>query len=33
MRIVLVDKPRGMYALDEINKMVVSVLSKQGIDF
>lgn len=33
MRIILVDKPKGMYLLDEINKMVISVLSKQGVDF
>jgi len=27
MKMIIVDKPKGMYQLDEINKMVVSIFT------
>jgi hypothetical protein len=32
MKIVLVDKPKGMYQLDQINQMVISIFSELGYD-
>jgi hypothetical protein len=30
MKIILIDKPEGLYLIDEINKMVVSVFEELG---
>jgi hypothetical protein len=32
MIIMLVDKPKGMYQLDQINQMVISIFSELGYD-
>jgi len=31
MKIILIDKPEGLYLIDEINKMVVSVFKELGL--
>jgi hypothetical protein len=31
MKIILIDKPEGLYLIDEINKMVVSVFEELGL--
>jgi hypothetical protein len=33
MKIIIIDKPKGMYLLDEINKMIVVVFKQQGYTF